>query len=766
MITRLQGVKPTGAGQWKALCPAHDDHNPSLSITDKNGKPLLYCHAGCTQAAVWAAIGLPLRSNGTPPGGNGTGYNIVATYDYQDEAGRVIFQKLRLEPKDFRIVQPDGTWGLGKGKDKISPVLYHLPDLLDPDKVWQPVYVTEGEKDADRLRDLGLVATCNFDGASAATQKTKWRTAYNKYLKGRNVYILADNDDPGQAHAESIAANLSPVAKSVKIVNLPDLPLSGDVSDYLDAGHTKDDLKSICLLSPAWQPAINAPQTPLDAPQGGATPQGNPLTPPPVVLGEYLPLADLTYLTDCYHKEELGDGYLFAALYEGRLVYDHGEGCWYLWKGNYWGRDTTEQIKLLYSGQVAAQYLEGASVLTRTASAASATNKAEADAHSELSLNFVKRARQLQKRHRATNALDYAASALGVTGDVWDVCPALLPVENGVINLATGDLSPGKPEDFIRTHAPTTWQGIDAPCPRFGLFISEIMGGDPEMAAFMQRLFGYGVSGLATDHKYPILWGETGRNGKDTLMETLGYVLGPLAGAISKDVVLDSGRSYRGAPTPHIMALRGRRLVWVSEPREGARLDAAQVKLITGGGRLEGRGMYAKNQEEWHPTHLAMLITNPRPHAPADDLALWERLLLIPFRERFVDKPQGINEHPADKKLREKLKLEASGILAWLVRGYMEWQRQGLNPPLQVTQATNDYRQAEDTLAQFLEEQYTRVIGGQVSANDLFTNYVDWCKAWGIDPVGGKVFGEKMKARLPWKRGMTGVVYIGIERNP
>ncbi len=484
----------------------------------------------------------------------------------------------------------------------------------------------------------------------------------------------------------------------------------------------------------------------------------------PVRLDERLPLVDLDLLHDCYEREEVGDGRLFAFLYGRRVAYDHSEAAWYLWDGNHFRRDHTGQIKLLYSVQVAAKYLEGAAALTLTAGEATAAgNKAEADACGILAQGYIQRARQLQKKYRASNALDFATSLLGVTGDVWDNCPGLLPVANGVVDLTTGELRGGQPEDRVRTHALHAWQGLEQPCPRWEQFISEIMGGREAMAQFLWRLLGYGIGGLATEHKFPILWGQAGRNGKDTLVETLGYVLGPLACSVTKDVVIDpGGRNYGGAPTPHLMDLRGKRLVWASEPREGARLDAAQVKLITGGGRLKGRGVYERVMVEWQPTHLAMLITNPRPHAPADDLALWERILLIPFTQRFVDNPQGADEHPVDKELRLKLQGEASGILAWLVRGHLAWRREGLNPPADVRVATAAYQQAEDTLSQFLDDTCLYKDGASVRAKDLYTLYSEWCLDGGLKPMSARGFGEKMKKRLSCGRDRMGITYLGI----
>ncbi len=110
--------------------------------------------------------------------------------------------------------------------------------------------------------------------------------------------------------------------------------------------------------------------------------------------------------------------------------------------------------------------------------------------------------------------------------------------------------------------------------------------------------------------------------------------------------------------------------------------------------------MYGK-QYEFAPAHLLLLITNNKPHAPADDYALWQRLLLVPFTQKFVANPQGENEHPCDIHLKEKLETEAPGILAWLVRGYIEWKRDGLKPPTAVVAATEEYQRDEDTLADF-----------------------------------------------------------------
>lgn len=129
-------------------------------------------------------------------------------------------------------------------------VPYRLPELLaaDPET---PVYVPEGEKDVDRLRGLGVTATCNSQGAG------KWKPGYNCHLKGRTVVILPDNDQPGRDHAHKVAGSLHGIATSVKIVELPDLPAKGDVSDWLDAGGTLEYLQVLVELAPEFDPATS-----------------------------------------------------------------------------------------------------------------------------------------------------------------------------------------------------------------------------------------------------------------------------------------------------------------------------------------------------------------------------------------------------------------------------------------------------------------------------------------------------------------------------
>jgi RecA-family ATPase len=222
------------------LCPTHNDHNPSLSITAKDGKLLVTCRAGCPKELVIEA----LRSRGLWSSEATARREISAVYSYRDEDGSLRYQVVRYAGKQFAQRRPNGSpdnfiWNM----HGVEPPPYRLPELLgDPDAA---VFVVEGEKDADRLAELGFVTSCNHGGAG------KWRPEISRWLKGRNVVLLPDNDDPGRAHMVDTGAKLAGIAKTIRTVELPGLPDKGDVSDWIAAGGTAEQLEALAAAAAA-----------------------------------------------------------------------------------------------------------------------------------------------------------------------------------------------------------------------------------------------------------------------------------------------------------------------------------------------------------------------------------------------------------------------------------------------------------------------------------------------------------------------------------
>jgi KaiC/GvpD/RAD55 family RecA-like ATPase len=242
-------------GKLRGACPVHGGKDSNFSIDWETGQS--FCHSQCSRgfdilslerelfgvdfikakAEVFRLLGRPMP--------NWQDRDVEATYDYTDEAGKVLYQVVRRVGKKFSQRRPDGNggWLTGLGKEH-KPVPFKLPALAKSGIV----AVTEGEKDAVNLIRAGWVATCNNGGAG------NFRPELVSYFTGKHVAIFPDNDEPGRKHAELVAGLLAPVAATVRVVEIPGLPLKGDVSDYLASGKTGSDLRNLWRETEEWTP--------------------------------------------------------------------------------------------------------------------------------------------------------------------------------------------------------------------------------------------------------------------------------------------------------------------------------------------------------------------------------------------------------------------------------------------------------------------------------------------------------------------------------
>jgi len=233
------GCRSTGSGrQLSFCCPAHDDRNPSLSVTDGEERVLIWCHSpSCDTDSVLEKLGLGRADLFDTPGNSHDQprRRVVAQYRYTDENGELLFVKERLEPKSFRIKRPDGhggwAWNLAPDTRR---VLYRLPRVLAaPDSA--VIFIAEGERDVDALEGAGEIATTNYDGAGRSGEHPKWRADYAPVLAGRDVLVVADRDEDGREHARYIAASLDRVARFCWIIEAAE---GKDAADHLGAGLT------------------------------------------------------------------------------------------------------------------------------------------------------------------------------------------------------------------------------------------------------------------------------------------------------------------------------------------------------------------------------------------------------------------------------------------------------------------------------------------------------------------------------------------------
>jgi hypothetical protein len=245
----LGGAKKTATG-YLCRCPCHDDKTASLSIALGANGLMLNCFAGCSWQDIKEELsrrGLASSDNAKDQSHNETKNTI---YEYRDQSGTLIFQKVRVPGKGFFIRRPDGGGGwINDLKTVDNKPLYNLPAILQSIKDNQPIAILEGEKDCDNFTKLtGIPATCNFDGASKDTQKPKWKSAYSEQLAGAEVFLFYDNDSSGIAHKNSIVLSLKSHAKSIVVGHLPesldDKPIK-DFSDWMNAGGSREDVKGL-----------------------------------------------------------------------------------------------------------------------------------------------------------------------------------------------------------------------------------------------------------------------------------------------------------------------------------------------------------------------------------------------------------------------------------------------------------------------------------------------------------------------------------------
>ncbi len=477
------------------------------------------------------------------------------------------------------------------------------------------------------------------------------------------------------------------------------------------------------------------------------------------------------YVQACLDANELGDGLLYAAVNRDKFIYNVTAQEWLKWDGHHWAADEHNQAAAA-AENVVDRLLEETADLSRQIDEAVKRKDKELRTKLEKQRDRIYRRIDKLRTERGRNpCLKFAISCrdpLTVTAESLDRLGWVLPVQNGLIDLVTGKFREGRREDFVTIVSPISWQGYDVPRDLWVKYLLEVMNGEQEMVDYLQRLLGYAITGSTREHIMPVFWGK-GRNGKGTLVKIMQHVMGPLAGTIQTEMLLYSRMQRSSAgPSPDIMDLKGLRMAFASETEEGQRFSASKVKWLTGGDQLVGRNLNEKKQLRFNPSHTVFLMTNDKPVVAGDDYAFWKRVHLIPFKLSYVvDKaPEDLDEFEriADPDMEEKLKTQAPGILAWLVEGCFKYQKEGLNPPATVRDATLEYQQDEDLLGQFLEGYCEVKPGLKGKSSDIFDKFNRWFKE-NVSPKGisHKRFGGMMKKRF-YPTKVSGIVYYqGVE---
>jgi P4 family phage/plasmid primase-like protien len=600
-----------------------------------------------------------------------------------------------------------------------------------------PLFITEGEKKSLKSTQEGFPAV----GLSGVWSWTKRRDrndnddAIGEYhlindlaqipWQGRAVYIVFDSDVADNGNVLKAEWHLARILKDkgavVKVVRLPAGPRGQKVGldDYLVA-HGPDAFRT--LLADAVEPVSPFALRPEDQPT------------------------------------DLGNA--------KRLVRQHGQdlrfcpewGQWFVWDGRRWQPDC---------GNVLVMQRAKSTVQSILAEAVGRINRHQEEARAlppedqaklqtealQQGQELTKHAQRSQSFHRIQAMVSLAASepAVLVHPNELDANPLLFNVQNGTIDLRTGQLRPHDRTDLLTKSASVNYDP-HAKAPVWEKFLARITDNSEELTKFLQRAAGYSLTGLVKEHALFFCYGR-GANGKSTFLHALLEIMGDYAvQAVPELLTVQKNTAH---PTERA-DLIGRRLASCVENNAGDRLNESLMKQLTGGDRIRARKLYQDNTE-FEPTHKLWIAGNHRPVVKDTTDSSWRRIHLVPFTVTIAPAEM-------DLDLPDKLRVEFSGILTWMVRGCRQWLEAGLNVPAAVKDATAEYRDEMDPLTDFYTSQCLIEPGAKVAAQDLLKRYTAWASATGSKLMGRTEFYTAVAGRFPRKRNSsgTGNEFLGI----
>jgi len=511
------------------------------------------------------------------------------------------------------------------------------------------------------------------------------------------VCIIPDNDKAGRAHAYQVAMALNAVARMVKVAEIPGK--AKDVTDWLEEGNTWEDLDQLIAGTPPWEP----PEELEDAP---------------------LPARD-------FHLTDLGNAERLVAQYGNIVRYCYERKRWLVWSGKVWQWDSGATVAALAKKTVRSIYRQVAD---------------EPDEKARDAL--LAHAKKSESDTRISAMVSLAQSEEGVPVHIQELDhhPFLFNCLNGTVDLTTGDLLPHRRRDMLTIMCPAEYDAA-ATAPLWGRFLARVTDGNSDLMEYLQRAAGYSLTGDTRLQCLFFLYG-LGNNGKSTFVGTLRKLAAGYGHKASTDLFMARERGA-GGPREDLANLYGKRFVLASEIEDGRRLAVVLIKEMTGGESITADRKY-EHQVEFEPTHKVWLSGNHKPVITDTTLSIWRRVKLVPFTVT-------IPPEEVDDTLTQRLEVELPGILAWAVQGAVRWYRDGLRECAAVTSATQEYRQDQDILAEFLADRCELHASLQCAKGSLRKTYEDWCTSTGSTPIGVRTFRTRLveKGLVEAKSGLV-----------
>lgn len=769
ILGRLDGVEEDHDGHL-ALCPAHNDRNhPSLKLTLKaDGMLLMVCRTGCPKSKILEKMRLreadlydvvndlgastisakPAESIG-PGEIAGLRMLVDATSGWLpdvDDAVEYLERRFGLShevaqelgigyydhhieftapwlSRSFtrypRLTVPltgfDGIVRGLQGRDLSGKCPARWVSLTNVDgKQWakygvlrsgagfDTVLICEGPGDALTAVGAGYDAVA-IRGAGLARNASLVAELANG-LRDLDVVIAGDRDRAGAGFTDSLAGAL---VKAGVMVRRLEIPHSGD--DLTDWRERDPEAFPGQLHAAVRAATVVEPETPK-APEPVADKEAEVSATDAALQTMGASAREAFDQTDAGIAVRLRD---YMARTGGGVRYASGLG-FLVWDGTVWapGNDEVRTALLQMGAELIASGDDGARKLALKA----LTNRSIED------------------------VIKVLPSVPGVPASAadFDADPELLSVRNGTINLRTKELRPHDPADMITRRLDVAYRP-EAKAERWLRFLDEIFPNHPELPAYMRRLIGYGITGSTAEECFVFLHGD-GKNGKSKF---LGALIDTFKGVTkSTEFSTFESRVGVGQASPEVAALRGARLVTASETEKYSRLAEGLIKQLTGGDPVTCRMLYGA-PFTYVPSFLLLVAGNYKPAILSQDYGIWRRVKLVPFEASF----RGAK---ADLNLAARLRAEREGILAWAVEGAAEWYAHGLQEPDSIATATQDYRESEDRLAEFIAARCVEDGGARVAPMAIRRAYAEWAEDAGLsrkEVLSGWALGVELESR-------------------
>ena len=441
-----------------------------------------------------------------------------------------------------------------------------------------------------------------------------------------------------------------------------------------------------------------------------------------------------------YPHNDIGIARLFYDLHSDKICYVVEAKTWYTYTGKRWIKDDGG----LYVMERCKDFVQA---FVKYAKSREDGNEKNED--------FIKYAASFHTRRKREGLLSDARSVCPKSLADFDCDKMLLNCQNGTFSLKDFSLKSHRAEDYITKISRAKYDHT-AVCPRWEQFVDEVMCSDTATAVFLQKAFGYALTGDTSLECFFILYGNTTRNGKTTLSETVAHIMGDYARTIQPQT-LSRRPSDGSAASPDIARLKGARLVNMPEPEKGLELNIALVKQLTGGDTYTGRFLH-ENPVEFTPEFKIFVNTNHLPRTSDDTVFTSGRVKLIPFDRHFTPEEQDNGLKSLFRKNENK-----SGILNWLINGYRLMLEVGLDVPQRVADAIAEYRAEADIIGTFISEYTKEHDGGRLSTSELYKYYSSWAKDNGYYPLSNRPFVADLRRRFEIKPDCKkGNVIIGL----